>query len=134
MLFFYSQFQVDPDKKQGEPGHITPVVDFFDPEMVGFGRLFPDGSMVVILKDGHHEEREIPDITKNGVQKTKKINQWVTREVRLLPQDALRLRAISEIRIEEAEARELLGLLPQTQTQDPGKQESLILSPEEVQN
>lgn len=100
-LFYYNQFQVsaptEEDKKAGRVKHMEKTIDFFDPESILRGRVYSDGSALLLLRDGHEDSIETPLTTKNGVKKMVRERKWVQSEIMLAPEDMKRLRDLTEI-------------------------------------
>lgn len=95
-IFYYKQMQLseptEEDKKAGRQKHVDILVDCFNVTQVIRGRLFKDGSMLILLNDGHEEVFEVPPYdTKTGVKKTHvKERKFTQSEIGLSPEDATR--------------------------------------------
>jgi len=103
-LFYFKQFQIGPPTKEDiaekRKNNIISVVDCIDPEYILRGRMYPDGSSIILLKDGHETTKAVEVQSKNGVKTTANQKIWVQTEINLNPEDTARLRNIMEILLE----------------------------------
>lgn len=102
--FYFKQFQVQQPEKVGDKPTVIQVEDSLNFLDVNRTRSYLDGTMVVLLKDGHEVDQEVQvppqvDTTKNGVKKVVNIKRrvWVQSEIRLIPEDAKRFKEITDI-------------------------------------
>lgn len=97
-LFYYSQTQIsaptEEDLKAGRTRHFEKITDFFDPNIIVRGRIFADGSGLVLLNDGH-EHQEVKPL-KQGASKVGP-KQWVQSEIMLSPKDMKRLKHVTDL-------------------------------------
>lgn len=93
--FYFKQFQViQPASKEEKPS-IEEVEDSVNIDDVHRTRSYKDGSMLLLLKDGHEVDKLEPaavNTSKNGVKSVVKVRVWVQSEIRLTPEDATRFR------------------------------------------
>lgn len=97
MQFYFKQLQITPSAEKGGKNNIVTVIDSIDPDYVFRTRTYKDGSMIILLKDGHEKTEKRDFKTKNGVDASVNEKVWVQTEIMLDPKDALRFRMISEI-------------------------------------
>lgn len=89
--FYFKQLQADKDK-EGNPTVVV-IEDSIGFDDIHRTRQYPDGTMIVLLKDGHEEARELKRIiNKKGDEEVKRERVWVQTEVRLMPEDAVKLK------------------------------------------
>lgn len=121
-LFYFKQFQTVPPAEVGGKPSIMAVEDFIDPDMILRGRTFPDGSSIVLLKDGHETVKAVPVLSKNGVQSKVNEKVWVQTELNLSAEDTARLKKLMDFDYD---------IMPKNDgkeedyTENPGQQEML---------
>lgn len=95
--FYFRQFQIaEAPKKAGEKPTIEEVQDSIDLENINRTRQYKDGTMIILLKDGHEETKEVSIRNKAGEIVKRNERVWVHSEIRLEPSDATRFKIITE--------------------------------------
>lgn len=93
--FYFKQFQKQEAQKEGEKPTIIEVQDSVQFEDVLRTRQYPDGGMVLVLKDGH-EQMTLQKLKGQAGSGTKEVRQYVQSEILIAPEDGARFRKYTE--------------------------------------
>lgn len=93
--FYFKQFQKQEAQKEGEKPTIVEIQDSVQFEDVLRTRQYPDGGMILVLKDGH-EQVTLQKLKGQGGSGTKEVRQYVQSEILIAPEDGARFRKYTE--------------------------------------
>lgn len=92
--FFFTQLIQGKPDKDGK-STIDTVEDSVEFREIRRSRQFPDGSMLLVLKDGHEEARDFKRQTGKKETEVSRQRVYVQSEILIMPADGIRFRKIT---------------------------------------
>lgn len=95
--FYYVHLEMKYVDGQDKPPHVIQRTGSFPIKEVLRTIINNDGSMLIILKDGHEEAENVRVRNAKGKEEFKRERNWIHSEIYLLPKDAVRFVSFTAI-------------------------------------